>query len=585
MPRDRRLLLNKKDFSQLTEVQLCYNLPNIFECLLNICELRMSQPSPHFLIDDKRFQVGDLCDELALRVAINPKIVIQDIRRHITYVVRRVGTRGERITYLGHEHACPVTGRMTDVYSLHDFDVERMRRFTHNQNATQGFDEMVETFTKHGLIRLLALAQGLLNTHISYDSSHGTHPTDIVRASSFMMNIMRVAGYGRALKCSAAAKSAEDTLGNYNYMDQEVEQILLKLHDAAISKGYSATTSGTWIQRCISYWKSTSAGLPARKVDVTVTSSNGKKKTYSKAKISKKLALGASSGDEYFRRKALSSHLNVENPGITGTREVPYRATRLIYVVPLHTLHAMVAVTYHLINYISSKGEGLPYVDASVNAAHFATGTATTSGVRILDNISTIIVSGKGDYLALDGDLSEFDSHNVYTNFRKPMIRALLKIINHEKFGPDRVSYEDMVHYAFGEGTIHNTKWDVGRKPLLILKDNADLDEMSTKYDFMDYDVVDEIKVRGLLPGASVLKAGRYSITNDSVKIEDYDRFFIGFTVDGSDLFTLTSEGSGELTTLMMNTVANLAIQNRFIEAQPRTLDLVNALNSSLELQ
>lgn len=179
--------------------------------------------------------------------------------------------------------------------------------------------------------------------------------------------------------------------------------------------------------------------------------------------------MSASSGDYYFTRRAFATRLDNDNPGITGTSEVPYKATRLIYVVPLHTLHAMVAVAHHLVNHVSTKGETLPYVEEGVNAAHFATGTSSTSGVRIIDNLSTLIISGTGDYMALDGDLSEFDSRNVYENFRKPMIRAFLKILSREEFGPDNVSYEAMVHYAFGEGAIHNTKWDIGRKPLSVL--------------------------------------------------------------------------------------------------------------------
>lgn len=106
-----------------------YNLSNIIECLLNICELRCSLTSRDINIDGTVYSFDKLCDELALKIAIDPKIIIQDIRKHITFVVRRAGTMGNKITYVSHEHGDPVTGLATDKYTMKEFAKERMDKF------------------------------------------------------------------------------------------------------------------------------------------------------------------------------------------------------------------------------------------------------------------------------------------------------------------------------------------------------------------------------------------------------------------------------------------------------------------------
>lgn len=160
---------------------------------------------------------------------------------------------GDKIMYISHEHGDPVTAIATDKYTLKEFPKSRMDKFAQASTTRTSYEEMMEAFDRNGLVRLKAFALALLHTFLSYDEGEGVHPSALAQGSSFLMNIMRVAGYGRALKHSAAAKSAPAREGNYNYMAQEMEQIILRLHDAAISRGFTATTKSTFVPRCISY--------------------------------------------------------------------------------------------------------------------------------------------------------------------------------------------------------------------------------------------------------------------------------------------------------------------------------------------
>lgn len=65
-----------------------------------------------------------------------------------------------------------------------------------------------------------------------------------------------------------------------------------------------------------------------------------------------KLGIAMALGEKAFSRSFISRRLSKSNPGSVGYRDVPYKPTRAIYVLPLGTIHAQVAVADHLIHYI-----------------------------------------------------------------------------------------------------------------------------------------------------------------------------------------------------------------------------------------
>lgn len=85
-------------------------------------------------------------------------------------------------------------------------------------------------------------------------------------------------------------------------------------------------------------------------------------------------------GNDVFSQKILSKKLSQESPGAVGYRDVPYKPTRAIYVLPLGTIHAQVAVASHLVNYVGTSGLASGGADSSIDASHFFTGSSSTSG-------------------------------------------------------------------------------------------------------------------------------------------------------------------------------------------------------------
>lgn len=91
------------DKSVIENVQGFYNLPNIVESLLNVSVLRLGMEVELVNIWSKKVLLYSMLDEVALRVCVSPKIIMNEIRKYLVYVVRYSGTlTQDDILYYSH---------------------------------------------------------------------------------------------------------------------------------------------------------------------------------------------------------------------------------------------------------------------------------------------------------------------------------------------------------------------------------------------------------------------------------------------------------------------------------------------------
>lgn len=153
--------------------------------------------------------------------------------------------------------------------------------------------------------------------------------------------------------------------------------------------------------------------------------------------------------------------------------------------------------------------------------------------------------SGNPNLFVLGVDYGEYDSHCTWENFRKPILDTLQGI-----FREDRTKFcgrlrSDLVDRGYGVGRIHGSMWDVGRRVVRANKDRI-LDKRWRSGD-------NSKSLRAAPPGV-------IGIDGDVEDYIDADRDFLICSVNGHDFATLESHGSGELTTLLFNSLHNLAI-------------------------
>lgn len=194
-----------------------------------------------------------------------------------------------------------------------------------------------------------------------------------------------------------------------------------------------------------------------------------------------------------------------------------------------------------------------------------------TSRVRITDNATTIGASSDPKYLVLDLDLSAFDQHSKMTNFRGPFMKVMHDVAKESDlggYGPDNMSLDELIDFGFGEGFVYGTYWDNGRKNVLYV-DERDSDKLAKHIESFEKVVVGERNM-SLSPGKSGKALSNVTIFKlvDNAGVYDneilrdlHSVLKVGYLQDGSDLIYLECEASGELTTLLVNSLVNAAMQ------------------------
>nr|APG79103.1 RNA-dependent RNA polymerase [Hubei lepidoptera virus 5] len=566
--------VKRGDNSVVEDIKLFYNIQNIIECCLNICDLRFSLIRPQLCLyvskpeGFKKYELSldTVLDEIALRVPVSPKVICSNIKRYLTFVIRTGGAYAERQATFDHGSVTHSDRATTANLKRIDFNGrEFFEPFMSTTMMKETEKEGKSMLAKYRLCKL----QELLDVYM-YTSLIKTDPSHFVAVSSFLHRLMSVSGFGRALNFSSSPRSAEPLDEDKHGLAEEIRNIILTLDREAIAHGMVPPTGEKWIPTCIASWKSTSAGISGIKAKVII---NNKPTT---VRISKKTAVGAYLGPKAFTRKMLAIKTSKLKPGSVGFRDVPYKPTRAIYVIPLPTLCAQVGTTSHIVDYASTRGKNGGLVTKPIDPSHFATGSGATSGIRVFDNQDTIKASGDMGSLALGNDLSSFDAHCVNWNFRRPILRALAEAGAGRVYGPESIPQVEMLEYAFGEGHIDGSFWDNGREPIVYVEE-ADLGHFSGLKQYIHKEKIGSIVARyRVLAGAPVISDQEVAIFDIDRAIECGEnvphRFLrVGVRMDGHDLVYLTSEASGEKTTLTANTAATLAMQRIALRALKTT--------------
>lgn len=561
------------DNSVLTDVKGFYNTPNLVESLLTVSMIRLSLNLSEVSLCGVKYSLLELLDECALRMCVSPKYVIKEIRTYLTFVVRMFGCRSEAPMTLRHAGWVRGDNKVKEDFISEPIDKDSMSAFWNSKVIQDAYELGRKALKDVGMSKMSAICEALLD--VSMNELERESVGETIR---LLQSVLMIAGYGRALKYASSPRSVSKVSEADPLLPKEFEDDIVRFSELSEAEGCEMCTGESWQRNCLSYWRSTSAGVEPMYTTITATLGDGTVKT-DKVKVTKKMAIAMLLGDSGFRRTSLAKIYDVSNPGTVGYRDVPYKPTRAIYCVGLPTLHAQIAVASHIVEYASMVGTNKARSFVYYDASNISSGREAMSGIRIFDNYETIASSGCVNTLYLGTDLSEYDSHNIWWNFREPMLNAFKRMYagktkDRYLYGPEKIPPEEMIDYAFGTGHIYDTLWDNGREPLIYLDRESSVPSGQENL-FTKIMIGPDVKVK-VSKGLMKIPEGEVQIFDLEKCLEegltpDWSVLRVGYRSDGGDFVHLTSEASGELTTLCMNSLLNLSMQKLVLQDLKQT--------------
>nr|QBL15251.1 VP1 [Bukakata virus] len=254
-------------------------------------------------------------------------------------------------------------------------------------------------------------------------------------------------------------------------------------------------------------------------------------------------------GDKIYTPEHLTAKFNTPLSYQTkGSRDVPIKATRTIYAIHLGVLAPQLILTLPLNEYFAKAG-GSTHPSAPEIGGKIIVGDLEATGSRLIDASDTFRNTGDPDIMTLALDYSEYDSHMSVHNFRSGMIRGLRgAVATHSAWRYEGYTLDQLIDFAYGDGRITGTLWNgrrsVTRVSRMLYEQLPEADRVpppDAPFRFLPPGVR-PIRTKGMLPPSD---------DPDSVLVSPWD---------GSDLAYVTTHLSGENSTLVANSLHNLAI-------------------------
>jgi len=182
-----------------------------------------------------------------------------------------------------------------------------------------------------------------------------------VRFLSMLLSLPIMGGYGRADKFLVTSRSEEDLDFTASEINSEMREVVGKLHKNSIDHGFHPLRPDEWERALLGFMKSTSAAEKVRIVKFEVTEEREKDRIYRSTGNknvlvgSTKAVVGVVKRSIIFRGDLKNKYNSAETVLSTGSRNVPVKASRAIFPVPLTVLACQLAVYSHISSYITSS--------------------------------------------------------------------------------------------------------------------------------------------------------------------------------------------------------------------------------------
>ncbi|AER60533.1 VP1 [Bluetongue virus] len=552
-----------RDLSNLEDFRVAYTTPLLFEmccmeCILEFnIKMRMCEENITTLeFGDTKVDPIGLLREFFILCLPHPKKINNILRAPYSWFVKMWGVGADPIVVL---YSAAGDDRNSKDVFYDRFRTEQnrykdlFRSSFYNESRRMNMEKVQEAVKYSRKLgshdRGLPIFERMLKA--VYTTPFYPHKSSNIILASFLLSIQTITGYGRAWVKNVSTDFENQLRPRSDNLVQDVSDLTREYFKQAyiearerreeIVKPEDLYTSMLRLARNTSSGFSTEIHVKKRfgprlrdKELIKITSRIKALVIFTKGHIV--------FTDEELRKK----YNSVELYQTKGSRDVPIKATRTIYSINLSVLVPQLIVTLPLNEYFSRVG-GITHPDYRKLGGKVIVGDLEATGSRVMDAADCFRNSADRDIFTIAIDYSEYDTHLTRYNFRSGMIQGIKEAMSpYKDLRYEGYTLEQIIDFGYGEGRVANTLWNGKRR---LFKTTFDayirLDETERAQGVFKVP-------KGVLPVSSVAVAERIAID------ENFDTLVAA--TDGSDLALIDTHLSGENSTLIANSMHNMAI-------------------------
>nr|QWF36631.1 RNA-dependent RNA polymerase [Mudumu virus] len=558
---------NTRDVSKIEDEKISATVVLLFEMCIteSLLEFNILLRTQEEQIDDikigtRTFKLYELAREFFIICLPHPKKINNMLRAPYSWYVKTLGTACEKYNLL--------TSRAGDDRNSKDVRYLCFQRFQNryaNLLRNSQFHKKSLNENKKKIDDAVDYANSLLKTSnvdlpifkslfsavytTDFDPSNMSH----VLFTSYLLSLQVITGYGRAwVKNKGDNPDIMLQPASDNFVDRvcNATQILFqRAYEEAERNRYTIVKPEQMYSSLLRLAKNTSSGM-ATQVDILKSySPKGDNKEVIKISSRQKALVIMREGNKIFQKEALMRKFNTTNDFQTkGQRDVPIKSTRTIYAIHISVLAPQLLLTLPLNEYFAQFG-GNTSPSSKTLGGKVIIGDLEATGCRVIDASDTFRNSGDPDIITFALDYSDYDQHMTKYNFRTGMLNGIRSALaKYSDLRYDGYTINDLIEFGYGEGRIQNTLWSGRRRVVKISRSTYELlpEERKT--------VPDDAPFKFRPPGT-------YPVNNvdDLEPTEDEDCLLV-VPWDGSDLASVSTHLSGENSTLVANSLHNMAI-------------------------
>ncbi|ABB72770.1 VP1 [Peruvian horse sickness virus] len=560
---------NTRDLSQIKDETFIVTVVLLFEmCIsesfseLNAYYRCKEEGIEEFEFENCRFQLSDLVKELFLICLPYPKYVNNKLRAVYSWFVKCWGVGSKEIIVLHSVGGDDRNSKEVDykgfrkIQNPYSIAIQKSKFFekTRQENITKvkEIKQYVQDRITYRLPKLL-IERFLDTVYLTpFDPREMKH----MILASYMLSIQTITGYGRAWVKNTGddpEKMLKPNDSNFiTRLCDMTENYIIQAYYEAERHGYKIVQPESMYSSLLRMAKNTSSGM-STSVEVMKTYGPGAERRNLPIRVvsRQKALVLMREGDKIYKAENLKKKFNtVESYQSKGQRDVPIKSTRIIYSIHISVLAPQLLLTLPINEYFAQIG-GSTRPDARELGGKIIIGDLESTGSRVIDAGDTFRNTSDPTICTLALDYSEYDTHMTWHNFRKGMMEGMRKALSkYSDLRYEGFTVNELLEAGYGKGRLIGSLWNGRRRVEKMLKD--------------EYDQLPEIEK--IVPADAPFKfspPGVKLIRNlgliKNKEIGDNDEFVLVAPWDGSDLVSVSTHLSGENTTLVWNSIHNLA--------------------------